>query len=344
MARCKHVPVIDIAGLVDPVDDPATTHVVDEIGATCRDWGFFQVLNHGIPSSLIKRVRLTYHQFFALPRTAKRAVLRSKENPRGYYDRELTKNTRDLKEVFDFGFTPQPHLPDDHHANWTIDGHNQWPANMPEFKHTMEEYFHACERLGLALAEGICLSLGLARDSLHPWLVESHTSFMRLNYYPRNDPLADENDSNTMPLGEMGVHPHSDAGILTILLQDEIAGLQVHKDGEWFLVEPIANALVVNLADMLQVFSNDRYKAPLHRVLASRGKERYSVPFFYNPSYDTDCYPLEIPADPADPQNPPHYTKVNWGTFRKGRTDGDYADYGHEVQITDYRVACDDRG
>lgn len=334
MIKSQHVPVIDIGPLVRDNGQHELDQIVEEIGAACREWGFFQILDHGIPSSQIKDVRKAYQQFFALPRSTKHEVLRSKSNPRGYYDRELTKNTRDLKEVFDFGFKPEPDLPDDDPANCTLDGYNQWPSSMPEFKQTMEEYLQACEQLGLKLTEGICLSLGLARNRLHPYLVGSHTSFVRLNHYPREDPLLNENESDVTPLGEMGVHHHSDAGILTILLQDDIAGLQVYKQDEWFMVDPIPNALVVNLGDMMQVLSNDRYNAPLHRVQASKDTERYSVPFFYNPSYDMNCYPLGALCE----NESSHYTEISWREFRSRRAEGDYADYGKEVQISDYRV------
>lgn len=335
MARLHDVPVIDIGSLMNDgrclLDD-----VINRIGVACGERGFFHIVNHGVDVSLIERVREAQREFFALPRRVKRAVVRSKDNARGYYDRELTKNIRDKKEVFDFGFKPAAELPDDHPANRTLDGYNQWPASMPEFKKTMEAYFDACQKLALTLTGAICLSLRLPCDRLHAYLLDSHTSFIRLNYYPRHDPLGKGPAAAIEPLGEMGVHHHSDAGILTLLLQDEIPGLEICRAGEWFPADPVAGALFANLGDMMQVFTNDRYKAPLHRVLASKDQERYSVPFFYNPSYDTDCYPLEALVDERDP---PHYSKINWGEFRKRRSDGDYADYGQEVQIADYRVA-----
>lgn len=332
MTRAPEVPIIDVGSLVHggPLDN-----VVGAIGAACRELGFFHIINHGIEWSLVGRVQMAQREFFASPRSVKRAVLRSKDNARGYYDRELTKNSRDKKEVFDFGFKPAPELADDDPANWTVDGYNQWPASLPGFKQTMEAYFEACQKLALTLTGGICLSLDLENDRLHPYLVDIHTSFVRLNYYPKQDPMDNNPDAAVAPLGEMGVHHHSDAGILTLLLQDEVAGLEVCNEGEWILVDPVPGGLFVNLGDMMQVFSNDRYKAPLHRVLASTDRERYSVPFFYNPSYDTDCYPFEALVDERDPA---HYTKINWGEFRKRRSDGDYADYGEEVQITDYRI------
>ena len=117
-------------------------------------------------------------------------------------------------------------------------------------------------------------------------------------------------------------------------MQDEVGGLQVYKGSRWFPVSPVDGALVVNIGDMVQVWSNDLYRAPLHRVTASAGKERYSVPFFFNPPYNTDYCPL---AALTSQDNPPRYSRINWGDFRRQRQLGDYADFGHEIQIADFR-------
>ena len=93
------------------------TEVVVQVAEACADWGFFQILNHGMPVDLLARVWREIHHFFALPRREKLSLLRTRENPRGFYDRELTKNTRDLKEVFDFGVVLNPALPDEHPEN-----------------------------------------------------------------------------------------------------------------------------------------------------------------------------------------------------------------------------------
>ena len=326
------VPVIDIAVLRGAGGSRRSIETVDAISAGCRDWGFFQVVNHGVPSQLIERVWSETRRFFALPRETKLAISRTRENPRGYYDRELTKNKRDLKEVFDFGVVPHPELPDDHPENRAaVDGYNQWPVTLPSFKGTMLQYFHSCEELGIELLEALCLGLGVERDALRPHFTPLHTSFMRFNYYPLADPLEPDAAAATVQLGDMALHHHTDAGALTILLQDEVGGLQVSADDAWFDVQPLAGALVVNVGDMTQVWSNDRYRAALHRVRPITDRPRYSIPFFFNPSYETDCAPLTAVIG-----DEPKYRAVNWGTFRQARTAGDYADYGKEIQIEDF--------
>jgi isopenicillin N synthase-like dioxygenase len=100
------------------------------------------------------------------------------------------------------------------------------------------------------------------------------------------------------------------------------------------MVTPLAGAFVVNIGDMVQVWSNDAYRAPLHRVLAMDAVERYSLPFFYNPAYRAAVAPL---AAAMQRTGPAHYDAIPWGAYRRRRADGDFADYGAEVQISDYR-------
>ena len=330
----NQVPVIDVGPLRDNVDSPGLARVVEGVAAAARDWGFFQVVNHGISEKLLDRVWSETRRFFALPRDAKLALSRTKENTRGYYDRELTKNARDLKEVFDFAKVPFPEAPDDDPRNSaSVDGHNQWPHDTPEFRITMMEYLAACEDLGLTMLRAFCAGLQQPPEALHPNFGRHNTSFIRLNYYPLHDPLSAAESSGITPLGDMALHHHTDAGALTILLQDRVGGLQVKHHDKWIDVEPLDNAFVINTGDMMQVWSNDLYQAALHRVLPRTGHERYSLPFFFNPSYDTDYAPLTTTSDA-----PPRYRSINWGDFRQARADGDYADFGKEVQIADFRM------
>ena len=159
----------------------------------------------------------------------------------------------------------------------------------------------------------------------------THTSFLRLNYYPVEDPLSDLPDE-VRDGADLGIHHHSDAGAVTILIQDDVGGLQVFKDGYWYDVEPIAGAFVVNIGDMVQVWSNDEYRAALHRVQAMSSIDRYSFPFFFNPAYGAIVEPLECAKTPN------LYLGIDWGEFRRRRADGDYANVGKEVQIADYHV------
>lgn len=330
----ESVPVIDISSLLAGHKGPAAQAAVDELSAACRDWGAFQIVGHGVPAELLARLCDEMRRFFALPPRDKQSVRRGPDNSWGYNDLELTKNVRDWKEVFDFGAVPHPELPDDHADNHTEEGINLWPAMLPGFETTMKEYFAVCSALSFELLEAICAGLGLPPRALHPSFEGIHTSFLRLNHYARC-PDAAPADSPTVPeRGQLGVGHHTDAGAFTFVFQDGVDGLQIERGGRWHTIQALPGALVVNLADMLQVWSNDRLRSPLHRVIANPERERLSAPFFFNPGYDVMCSPL---AALTDEERPAAYEAIRWGEFRRRRAAGDYADLGEEVQLGHYR-------
>jgi isopenicillin N synthase-like dioxygenase len=307
------VPVIDLR-------DPPVSAVA-QVGNACRDWGFFQVIGHGVPSELTSEVLQAARTFFSQPRDEKRRYLRSRDNPWGYYDRELTKTQRDKKEIFDIGpdATLQTVPGDDPFA-----GATPWPDRPAGFTETMERWAAQMNRLSGKLVGLIGGSLTGSLEQLRRAFEPAHTSYLRLNYYPVEDELAAETGAEA----DLGIHHHTDAGALTVLLQDGVSGLQVYRDGYWHDVVAVPGAFTINIGDMVQVWSNDAYLAALHRVLAMDRSERISIPYFYNPSYDTIVAPLV---------GEPRYDPVDWGDFRRRRADGDFANYGTEVQISQYR-------
>jgi isopenicillin N synthase-like dioxygenase len=193
----------------------------------------------------------------------------------------------------------------------------------------------SCEGLAFRLLAAISTNLGMPAEHLARGFRPTHTSFLRLNHYPVCP--APERPPGLRPpdAGHLGVNHHTDAGAMTLLLQDDEAGLEVFHDGDWHLVEPLADALVINVGDIVQVWSNDRYPAALHRVRASTVRGRLSAPFFFNPAYET-CY-APLPGVLED-GSPPRYRPIRWGEFRALRAAGDYRDCGEEVQIDHYRI------
>ncbi len=302
------VPVIDLHGVRE--------QCVEALAAACTDWGFFHVTNHGLDAQLIESMQAISRHFFSLPLSGKQAVSRTVDNPFGYYDRELTKNVRDRKEIFDFapgGTTP-------------------WPASPVGFRSVLEDYAVASHKLALQLLALCCEGLGARSDALEHHFQQGHSSFLRLNHYPLNDPLAGTDVAAT---GPFGISEHSDAGAITVLLQDEVTGLQVLRDDSWVDVTPVAASLTINIGDMLQVWSNDRYLAPLHRVRASYSMPRYSAAYFCNPDYNTIVAPLSHTVSEASAAQ---YHPISWAEFRRLRALGDYGDYGEEIQISYFRV------
>ena len=321
----ESVPVIDIAAITRNASGEAAQQAVHEIATACREWGFFQVINHAVSDELIDSVWQQTREFFEGPAGTKEKILRTRENPWGYYNNELTKNKRDKKEVFDYttdGIDP------------IYGAENRWPDTGSEFRDTMHTYLDACTQLSLTLLEAFCVGLDLPADFMHHDFAGKHTGFIRLNYYPVADPLAASNVER-LPDAGMGVHHHTDAGALTVLMQDDVGGLQVYRDGYWHDIPWVTGAFVINTGDMMQVWSNDYYQAAMHRVIAMVDRDRYSIPFFFNPAAATEVSPL---PSVVSKERPSRYHKINWSEFRGKRTDGDYADYGPEVQIAQYRI------
>ena len=317
------VPTIDLKAAEKDVT------ILSPLDAACRDHGFFLLRNHGMDDAIEQMWRAA-SAFFDQPSEVKREVLRTESIPLGYYDRELTKRKRDLKEVFDY---MQPRA----------DGsdRNQWPAGQSEFFDAMNRFF--TEASSVAERTLRLVYRALAGDGISQLATpegDPRTSTVRLNYYPVADPLSGDEQLAVAGLGDMALHHHTDPGVLTLLLQDMTGGLQtLSKEDGWIDVTPEESTIVVNLGDSLQVWSNDNYRAAIHRVvpmttLKNGSDGRFSTPYFYNPKGDEMLEPLS--ALSADT---PLYRPFTWREYIKGRVDDNYTDLGEEdIQIAQYRV------
>lgn len=299
------------------------TSVLEPLDSACRDHGFFLLRNHGMQDA-IDLMWQASERFFSQPTDVKRKVLRTEDIPLGYYDRELTKRKRDLKEVFDF---MQPRA----------DGSdvNQWPEDE-EFCAAMHNFFEAATSVAERTLNLVYRAIGGGQLNLSQ-LPEGagRTSTVRLNYYPVGDPLSSEEQSEVVALGDMALHHHTDPGVLTLLLQDMTGGLQtLSREDGWIDVPPEDGTIVVNLGDALQVWTNDVYRAAVHRVLPMRGTGRYSTPYFYNPTSDAILKPIS-----ALNSDEPKFASFTWREYIKGRVDDNYADLGEDdIQIDKFRL------
>ncbi|MEM8562016.1 MAG: 2OG-Fe(II) oxygenase family protein [Pseudomonadota bacterium] len=302
-------------------EDLVNLKASEALDAACRDWGIFLLKNHPIPPTDCTRLRTASNRFFSQRLEIKRQIERSESNPWGFYNQELTKNTQDWKEIFDYG-------PEDS-AGWKP----QWPGGLPEFQEVVTAHWRACEAVAFQLLECIAHNLGASADALQQGFKPSHTSFLRLNYYPPCASPEAPAGMSTPTDGHLGVNHHTDSGAITLLLQDNHEGLEIYRQGRWHRVPADPELLVVNIGDIVQVWSNDRYLAPVHRVRANKSQQRLSAPFFFNPRYDYVYEPLQSSLASS---RPPRYRAIKWGEFRRLRALGDYGDYGSEVQISDY--------
>ena len=291
-----------------PLLDLAQPEFVPQLLQACSTWGFFQLVNHGIPPELVTAFRDAAARFFALPFEQKVRLKRDSRNARGYFDDELTKRRRDWKEALDVG---APGGGDWHAEHARLDGVNRFPATeeCPDFREVCCAYFDACAELSHRLAALMVRALSGSEGSETAFLErmrEEHTSYLRLNYYPPSEGRGDDAPgvhNNSFSRGDvaavggaLGISPHRDAGFLTVLLQDDDChSLQVARfedndhggdnEGGWVTVRPVPGALTINTGDMAMICSNGRFRAPLHRVLTNATRRRYSAPFFYNPGY-----------------------------------------------------------
>lgn len=322
------VPTIDIRRFRD---GRMTPEEFRELAAACEDHGFFLLAGHD-EDRLIKSVFAQSKAFFTQPKQVKQRVARDELNPLGYFDRELTKQKRDQKEVFDFkagGYISK------NPAKQT-----RWPEGNPQFREVLTQFFSVFTQLSTETMRMVFKSLGMpdeqAQEMVGEGFGEHHSSAARLNYYPAQDPVpADERDT-VSALGDLALHHHTDPGGITLLLQDDHGGLQTHsKTDGWIDVPPQPGTIVVNVGDVLQVWTNDRCTAGVHRVLPVHSSTgRYSTPFFYQPKYDAEISPW-VGDDSAA-----HYRPFSWREFIRGRVSDNFADYGAEdIQIERYKVA-----
>jgi isopenicillin N synthase-like dioxygenase len=295
------LPIIDVSNL-SAGDFQKRQQVGQALRKACLDKGFFYCTGHGIPQGLIDAVLAESKQFFG--QTSSRKLKVDKVNSycnRGYEhlggQTLETGGLPDQKEGYYIGLE----LPADDPrvvARRFNRGPNLWPSDLPGFKPTMNAYFSAMQDLGERLMSGIALSLNI-EESYFDGFKRDPIMLLRLLHYPpqRNDASAKEK----------GAGEPTDFGALTLLLQDDIGGLQVFDDSNkaWIDAPPIKGSFIINLGDMIARWTNDRYRSTMHRVINSSGKERYSVPFFYsgNPDILVECIPtcVELGGAPTYP-------------------------------------------
>lgn len=328
----QHIPNINLEHYQqgDP-QAPEHARCLDELARACEDHGFFLLSGHGC-DTLVEAVFSQSAAFFAAPKAQKMALYRDAENPLGYYDRELTKQKRDLKEVFDF-------KAGGHQSNNPA-RQTRWPDEPREFRQTLSEFFQRFTRLSEDTMAMVFTALGMPAErvaqTMDGGFGELHSSAARLNYYPAADPVPVAERERINPLGDMALHHHTDPGAITLLLQDAHGGLQARsKTDGWIDVPPQPGTIVVNVGDVLQVWTNDRCTAGVHRVQPVHSATgRYSTPFFYQPRFDALIEPWVEAGEQA------HYRGFSWREFIRGRVTDNFADYGEDdVQISRYRVA-----
>ncbi|CAL9079752.1 unnamed protein product, partial [Musa textilis] len=267
VVRDADIPTIDLGSL-------DVSRVIAQVGDACSSFGFFQVVNHGVPDELMLSLMAVASEFFRLPPEekakhysddpAKKMRLSTSFNIR----KETVRNWRDYLRLHCYPL--EEFVPG-------------WPSNPASFKEVVSGYCREVRQLGFRLLGLISLSLGLEEEYMVKVLGEQE-QHMAVNYYPK------------CPEPELtyGLQAHTDPNALTILLQEpKVAGLQVLKDGKWIAVNPQPNAYVINIGDQLQALSNGRYRSVCHRAVVNSDTDRMSVASFLCPCNSAVISPPE---------------------------------------------------
>lgn len=250
------IPIIDLSGCEE---GDRRTEIVEQVRVASENWGFFQVVNHEIPTSLLDETMDCVRMFHEQDSEVKMKL----------YSRDRTKRVK---------FESNIDLYQSRVANWrdtlTLSmlvsndlDHEEVPAVCRE---TILEYIKYVTKLGDTLMEILSEALGLKPDHLKDMECGHGRTFV-CHYYP---PCPE-------PELTIGSSKHTDPSFLTLLLQDHIGGLQVHHRNQWAGVPHVPGGLVVNIGDLLQIISNDKFKSIDHRVLANHDGPRISVACFF---------------------------------------------------------------
>ncbi|KAI3459487.1 hypothetical protein Pfo_016150 [Paulownia fortunei] len=275
-------PVVDLDGINK---DPAKREkIVDRVREAAETWGFFQVVNHGIPARILEEMLDGIRRFNE----------QETEIKKQYYARDITKKVR-FNSNFDLFSSPA--------ANWrdtvycTIAPNPPQPEEFPAVcREIMIEYSKQVMGLGRSLFKLLSEALRLSPNHLIEMECAESLSLI-CHYYP----------ACPEPNLTLGTTRHSDNDFLTVLLQDNLGGLQVLHQNQWVDVPPVPGALIVNIGDLLQLITNDKFKSVEHRVLASNARPRISVASFFGrdsgPSTKV-CAPIK---ELLSEENPPKY-------------------------------------
>jgi isopenicillin N synthase-like dioxygenase len=300
-----------------PVIDIAAPGATTALGRALEEVGFAYIAGHGVPPPVIDGAFSASRAFHASPDGLKHS-LAINEWHRGFMamatstvvTSSVAKVTRpNLSESL---MVMHDVTPDE--AGPPLQGPNQWPGWLPDFRAAIDAYRSEVERVSRRIIRLIAMALGLEETALDRYFARP-TTFLRLLYYPPHPVEAGDD--------QFGSAPHTDYGIITLLAQDGSGGLQVRRrDGGWIDAKPLPGTFVLNVADMLARWTNDRFVSTPHRVINNRTEsDRFSLPFFFDSDMDAviECLPTC-----AGPGNPPKYAPVRYGDYLMDRLNKNY--------------------
>ncbi|KAK9076512.1 hypothetical protein SSX86_004846 [Deinandra increscens subsp. villosa] len=299
------LPVIDLSMMNHPTH---RCQLIDKVYAACNQLGFFQVINHGIPTLVMKDALDSAEEFFTLPSDEKMCFASADVHKPVRYG---TSMNHELDQVFYWRDFIK------HYANPLSQWIHLWPSKPTNYKEKMGSYAEAVNVLQKKLMEVVLEGLGLNGNYLHDDIKEG-SQVMAVNCYP----------SCPEPDLALGMPPHTDYGTLTILYQSQ-QGLEImDHNKKWHPVPFIKDALIVQVGDQFEVMSNGRYKSIPHRVILNVQKKRFSIASIHSMHLDKKVGPA---PEVVDEQHPVSYKEGSFGEFlayisAKSLTEGKYID------------------
>jgi isopenicillin N synthase-like dioxygenase len=306
-ASAEEVPTLDLTPLLQGGD---LGPLARQLRQACETIGFFYIRNHGVPQGIIDAAFDASRRFFELPLEERLKTKMDERFRRGFMQQGINQHSGfapDQKESFEIGMDLALDDPDVA-AGTPLHGPNRWPAEHPWLKESIEAYRTEVLELGRRLLRLFALSLDMPEQFFVPH-ADKPMMGTRLFHYPPAPPITDEN--------AFGAAPHTDYGMITLLVQDPIGGLELQtRSGEWIAAPYVPGTFVINLGDLFKVWTNDVYVSNKHRVVNRSGRERYSIPTFFNLNYHTlvSCLPTCQSAD-----NPARYEPIKSGEYLLGR-------------------------
>ncbi|KAK8651373.1 hypothetical protein V6N13_140977 [Hibiscus sabdariffa] len=272
------IPILDFALLAKGDHDETR-----KLDLACKEWGFFQIINHGVAEEVLLKMKAAIAAFFELPLEEKNKYVQAGNDFQGYGQGYVASEEQKLDWCDVLFLITLPH---------EIRNLKYWADTIPGFKDAIERYSKEAQKVAEEICANISLLMGMDKDGLQRSYGKTKQA-MRMNYYP----------PCSRPDLVLGINHHSDPDIITLLLQDdEIPGLQIKHKEEWILVKPIHNAIVVNVGDVMEILSNGMYKSIEHRATTNESKARLSLATFMFPYDELEMGPMECAVDEHRPR------------------------------------------
>ncbi|KAK8611083.1 hypothetical protein V6N13_131147 [Hibiscus sabdariffa] len=289
------IPIIDFALLVK-----GDEHETRKLDLACKHWGFFQIINHGVAEEVLLKMKAAIAAFFGLPLEEKNKYAQAGNDFQGYGQQYVVSEEQKLDWCDMMFLITLPH---------EIRNLKYWPDTIPGFKEAVESYSKEARKVANEICTNISLLMGMDKDGLKRFYGKTKQA-MRMNYYP----------PCSRPDLVLGINPHSDPDIITLLLQDdEVPGLQIRHKDKWIHVKPIRNAIVANVGDVLEILSNGVYKSVEHRAITNERKARISVATIKIPYDELEIGPMECTVDDDRPRMYRNIKYLDYVRYTLGR-------------------------